>query len=52
MTYVTVTIGGPRPHLLGDGYRGIALNDCVTSAHPVANAILTPAGSNDARVPA
>jgi len=35
----------PGLFVLGNGYRGIALNDCVTSAQAVADTILTPAGA-------
>jgi oxygen-dependent protoporphyrinogen oxidase len=34
----------PGLFILGNGYRGIALNDCVTSAQATATAILADAG--------
>jgi protoporphyrinogen/coproporphyrinogen III oxidase len=41
----------PGLHLAGNGYRGVALNDCVTSAQAVARAMLADPDAN-ADVPA
>lgn len=37
----------PGLHLVGNGYRGIALNDCVTSAQAVARDVLAACGAPD-----
>ena len=39
----------PGLYLLGNGYRGIALNDCVVSAQATADAILSACASRPAR---
>ncbi len=42
----------PGLHLVGNGYRGIALNDCVTGAQAAARAVLAACGAPAGAAPA